>query len=257
MRISFRPGLLLGAGLTIPWAWKAVIWVLDWKSRFDAGVSIMNAPLTLSDWLYLIGLIVGVVLIAANLRGRRKVLVIELAPLSIAISVTAISFVAIAAVWGYYFYDEAQGPIVWRWTPNSPIATSMGTGEPLWVDGFQFFGKNRADYLIKFNDAFVKSEITGEVFHLNLGGQGVQISGDEKSIRPNSTFILVTLLPSTTPPRSNGIFAAAFREKFKIFTFVFKYADGQEYTRRFNESDVDKNLYRAEQANLDALRPRN
>jgi hypothetical protein len=153
-----------------------------------------------------------------------------------------------------YFMDRAQGPILWAWGPNSPLGTSMSSGGPLWIDGFNISGENRSDEVIVPKKAYVRSELNGQIIALKFSGNNGPVELDKAVIPGHRKFFLGATLPSRDERHSNGISTEAFRADFPSFTFVFEQEDAPGFIKRFDEKAVEAFIMAAEKANRDALK---
>jgi hypothetical protein len=153
-----------------------------------------------------------------------------------------------------YFVDRARGPIIWSWGPNSPIAMSMSSGGPLWIDGFQIAGENRWDELVVPVRAFIRSDFNGQIVQLAFAGDNGPVKIEQAAIPGHRKFFLVATLPSRDERHSSGIVAEAFRADFPKFTLVVELESVRPYIVSFSEADVDALLAQGERANRDALK---
>jgi hypothetical protein len=174
--------------------------------------------------------------------------------LNIYVATMIASALVFAAASVAYFMDRAQGPILWAWGPNSPLGTSMSSGGPLWIDGYNIGGENRSGEVIVPKSAYVRSGLNGQIIPLKFSGGNGPVELDKAVVPGHRKFFLGATLPSRDERHSNGISAEAFRADFPSFTFVFEQEGAPSFSKRFDEKAVEALVAVAEKANRDALR---
>jgi hypothetical protein len=89
MRITFGLPGLGGAVSSLPTVYQSLRSLLDWKGRYDAGVSVVSATSSyVPEWIYPVTLIVAILLIWWDSRRQKKEFTIVVSPLAIAVVAT-------------------------------------------------------------------------------------------------------------------------------------------------------------------------
>jgi hypothetical protein len=185
-----------------------------------------------SAWVYPVAFLVGLLLIWWDTRRKRREIVIDVSPIMVAL----IFSTAFIAAWAWFFYDRAQGPIVWHpWGISTPITLNGGGDRAPFVFAFYFMGMNRSDAPVEPTRAYVKSDLNNKTLELNFGGSQPV---NKNVIPPQAEFNLVAVAGAAETPPREGISIASFRNDFSSFTFVFE-SPQKNYQIRFDEKKID------------------
>jgi hypothetical protein len=242
MRFTIGIPSLAGIIFNIPALFQGIKWALDWKSRYDVAVSSSDAVTELLSsipfWFYPVALVAGIILIWADSKRQTREITVSISPLVLALVLSAIAIGA----WAYYFYDRAQGPIVWNFDEGgSPIAWSNTNGGPPYFSAFQIQGFNRSDDPVTATVAYIKSNLTVAEVPMMFASDIPIASG---VIQPHARFTLVSEPGQWRNPPLGSADSSVIKREFGSFTFVFK-SPQKNYEIRFEERDFDKIVARA------------
>jgi len=237
--MRFRFGLpTIGAVLlNVPILWQLLKWLLDWKGRYDAGVSLVS---WIPYWGYFVALLVGLSLIYWDRRrAGKKEVTVEISPFALA---TVASFIALGA-WTYYLYDRAQGPITWLMgRPEYPIFSMRGGGDarPL-ITAFQFSGLNRYDVPIGRVTGKLQSNITKKEHSLYFRVNGTLVRVEETHGIPGLIQFMIIAPIADDPAKFDTLQMPAdeFLSQFGDVTLSLTY-DGHSFERRFRREELAK-----------------
>jgi hypothetical protein len=132
------------------------------------------------------------------------------------------------------------GPITWY--PGQYVFGASGDDKGIRIQSFQAAGQNNSDEFIAPLSGFVRSEITGNSFPLQVNDNGTLVSSEGYGIPAKHQFNIGVRIVAND---GGGITSSEFLRDFGRLTFVFKYGN-HTYNRRFSPDEIEAEVRRME-----------